>query len=123
MGSPALSGEQLDEESVCRSCDGLHGRVHPESLERHIVHCPSYIWGPLATRFTLFGLMKQLVIVLREAGVPRDLIRTERLRGLRATDRSRPGDVVVGFYGEDSHLVIDASVTSVYISQLDSTAV
>ena len=37
------------------------------------------------------------------------------MRGLRASDRSRPGDVVVlDFYGPDHHLVIDASVTSIY---------
>ena len=37
------------------------------------------------------------------------------MRGLRASDRSRPGDVVVlDFYGPDHHLVIDAAVTSIY---------
>ena len=57
--------------------------------------------------------MKQLVI-LKAAGVHPDRIRIE-MRGLRATDRSRPGVVVVliDFYGPDHHLVIiAASVTS-----------
>ena len=108
IGSPALGGEQLDEDSPCKSC-GLCSTT-PEAMERHTVHCPMG-----ASRHTLHsGLMKQLVVILKAAGVHPDRIRIE-MRGLRASDRSRPGDVVVlDFYGPDHHLVIDDAATSIY---------
>ena len=51
---------------------------------------------------------------MREAGVPDATVVTEA-RGLRAADRSRPGDVVaLDFFADGHHLVIDAVMTIVY---------
>jgi len=50
----------------------------------------------------------------REAGVPEASVVLEA-RGLRAADRSRPGDVVaLDFFANGRHLVIDAVLTTVY---------
>ena len=92
--------------------DSAAALLTPEAMERHTVHCPM-----AASRHTLHsGLMKQLVVILKAAGVHPDRIKIE-MRGLRASDRSRPGDVVVlDFYGPDHQLVIDdASVTYMHI--------
>ena len=60
------------------------------------------------------GLVMVLPNVLLEAGVPKSTILFE-MRGLRSTDRTRPGDVVaLNFFGLDRHLVIDAVVSTVY---------
>ena len=59
----------------------------------------------------LIGIIKS---ILTDAGIPAMAIVTEA-RGLRATDASRPGDVVVlDFFNEGKHLVIDVVLTSVY---------
>ena len=59
----------------------------------------------------LVGVIKTF---LREAGIP-DAAVVTKARGLRAADRSRPGDVVaLDFFAEGRHLVIDAVMTTVY---------
>ena len=53
-------------------------------------------------------------MILKEAGVPEASIVLEA-RGLRAGDRSRPGDVVaLDFFADGRHLVVDAVMTTVY---------
>jgi hypothetical protein len=60
------------------------------------------------------GLVGVIKTILRETGIPDAAVVTEA-RGLRAADRSRPGDVVaLDFFAEGRHLVIDAVMTTVY---------
>jgi len=57
------------------------------------------------------GLVGILVSILKDVGVPGMAVVTEA-KGLRAT---RPGDIVVlDFFAEGRHLVIDTVVTTVY---------
>ena len=52
--------------------------------------------------------------ILKEVGIP-DATIVKEARGLRATDRSRPGDVVaLDFFVDGRHLVIDAVMTTMY---------
>jgi hypothetical protein len=54
--------------------------------------------------------------ILRDAGVPDASVVLEA-RGLRATNRSRPGDVVaLDFFADGRHLFIDAVLTTVYMN-------
>jgi hypothetical protein len=60
------------------------------------------------------GLVGVIKAILKEAGVPDASVVLEA-RGLRATDRSRPGDIVaLDFFADGRHLVIDAVMTTVY---------
>ena len=64
------------------------------------------------------GLVGVIKTILREAGVPDAAVVTES-RGLRASDRSRPGDVVVlDFFADGRHLVIDAVMTTMYMNNV-----
>ena len=73
----------------------------PNGGMRHLFHA----W--------LVGVIK---LILRETGVPDASVVTEA-RGLRAADRSRPGDVVaLDFFTYGRHLVIDAVMTTVYMN-------
>ena len=79
-------------------------------MERHVVRCPN---GGMRHLFysKMVGVIKSC---LRDVGVPNVSIVLEA-RGLRAADRSRPGDVVaLDFFADVRHLVIDAVVTTVY---------
>ena len=59
----------------------------------------------------LVGILRS---ILRDFGLPDMAVVTES-RGLRSTDTSRHGDfVVLDFFAEGRHLVIDAVVTTVY---------
>ena len=60
------------------------------------------------------GLVGVIKTIMRETGVP-DATVVTRARGMRAADRSRPGDVVaLDFFADGRHLVIDAVMTTVY---------
>jgi len=60
------------------------------------------------------GLVGVLSSILRDVGIPYIAVVIEA-RGLRASDASRPGDVVVQeFFAEGRHLVDDDVVTIVY---------
>jgi hypothetical protein len=60
------------------------------------------------------GLVGVIKAILKEAGVPEASIVMEA-RGLRAADRTRPGDVVaLDFFADGRHLVVDAVMTTVY---------
>ncbi len=60
------------------------------------------------------GLVRALISILKDVGVPNMAVVTEA-RGFRAADASRPRDVVVlDFFAEGRHLVVDAVVTTVY---------
>jgi len=60
------------------------------------------------------GLVGVIKTILRESGVPEASLVLEA-RGLRAADSSRPGDVVVlDFFADGRHMVIDAVMTTVY---------
>ena len=108
-GSAALGSDRLQPGTTCKVCD-LPASADPEALERHSVRCPN--GGQ--RHFMHSGLVMVLLNVLLEAGVPRSTILFE-MRGLRSTDRTRPGDVVaLNFFGLDRHLVIDAVVSTVY---------
>ncbi len=60
------------------------------------------------------GLVGVIKAILKEASVPNASVVLEA-RGLRAADRSRPGDVLaLDFFADGRHLVIDAVLTTVY---------
>ena len=81
-----------------------------ESLERHVVTCPN---GGMRHLFHS-GLVGVIRTILRDAGVPYASVVLEA-KGLRETDRSRPGDVVaLDLFADGRHLVIDAVLTTVY---------
>jgi len=72
-------------------------------LERHVIRCPN---GGMRHLFhaRLVGAIKT---IMREVNVPDAAVVTEA-RGLRATVRSRPGDVVaLDIFADSRHLVID----------------
>ncbi len=81
-----------------------------ESLERHVVRCPNR-----GMRYMMHsGLVGIHVSTLKEVEIPEMAIVIEA-RGLRTANASRPGDVVVlDFFAEGRHLVVDAVVTTVY---------
>jgi len=82
-------------------------------LERHEVRCPN---GGMRHMFHA-GLVGVIKTIMREVGVPADAALVTEARGLRAADRSRPGDVVaLDFFADDRHLVIDAVMTTVYMN-------
>jgi hypothetical protein len=61
-----------------------------------------------------YGLVQVLKSIIKDVGIPDIAVVTEA-RGLRSSDASRPGDVVVlDFFRDGQHLVIDAVVTTVY---------
>jgi len=94
----------------CPQC-GIHAR-QAEPLERHVVRCPN---GGMRHLFHA-GLVGVIKTILREAGVPDASVVLEA-RGLRAADRSRPGDVVaLDFFADGRHMVIDAVLTTVYMN-------
>jgi len=58
-------------------------------------------------------LVGVLTSIFKDVGI-RDIEVVTEARGLRAADASRPGDVVVlVFFAEDMHLVVDVVVTIV----------
>jgi hypothetical protein len=60
------------------------------------------------------GLVSVIKSILKEAAAPDASIVLEA-RGLRASDRTRPGDTVAqDFFANGRHMVIDAVMTSVY---------
>jgi hypothetical protein len=62
------------------------------------------------------GLVSVIKSIMRDAGVPEAAIVLEA-RGLRAADRSRPGDVVAqDFFANGRHLVIDEVMFTVYMN-------
>ena len=68
------------------------------------------------------GLIKTLRGIVEESGVPKATI--VEARGMRADDRSRPGDLVVLDFAEGGrHLVIDGVVTIVYRNSVMSKVV
>ena len=77
-----------------------------ESLERHSVTCAFGVYRhPIHN-----GLVLQIVAIAKEAGFPGDSIEVE-LRGMRALDDTRPGDLVaLDFYGDGHHLVLYPAV-------------
>jgi hypothetical protein len=59
------------------------------------------------------GLVGVIRSILKDVGIP-DLTMVTEARGLRSADATRPRDVVVlDFFAEGRHLVIDAVVTTV----------
>ena len=53
---------------------------------------------------------------MKEAEVPAASVVLEA-RGLRATDRNKPGDIVaLDFFADDRHFVIDAVMTTMYMN-------
>ncbi len=59
-------------------------------------------------------LVGVLVSILKDVGIP-DMAVVIEVKGLRAADASRPGDVVfMDHFAEGRHLVIDAVVMTVY---------
>ncbi len=60
------------------------------------------------------GLVGVIKAILKEVGVPDASVVLEA-RGLRATDKSRSGDIIaLDFFADGRHLVIDAVMTTVY---------
>jgi hypothetical protein len=60
------------------------------------------------------GIVNVFKTIPRDVGVLEAAIVIEA-RGLRAEDRSKPGDVVaLDFFADGHHLVIDAAMTAVY---------
>ena len=60
------------------------------------------------------GLVGVMTSILRDVGIPNIAIGIEA-RELRVTDAARLGDVVVlDFFAEDMHIVVDVVVTTVY---------
>jgi len=60
------------------------------------------------------GMVSVIVSILKDGGVPDMAIVTEA-RGLRDADATRPVDVVVlDFFADGRHLVIDVVVTTIY---------
>jgi len=60
------------------------------------------------------GLVGVLTSILGDVGIP-DIVVVTKARGQCATNASRPGDVVVlDFFAEGMHLVVDVVVTTVY---------
>ena len=58
-------------------------------------------------------LVSVLVSIMKDVGMP-DMAVVIEARGLRAADASKPRDVVVlDFFAEGRHLVVDAVVTTV----------
>ncbi len=85
-----------------------------ESLERHVVRCPNGDMRHLMHA----GLVGVIKLILKKAGVP-DALVVQEARGLRATDRSRPGNVVtVDFFADGRHIVNDVVMTTVYINTM-----
>jgi hypothetical protein len=60
------------------------------------------------------GLVQVLKSIIKDVGIP-DIVVVTEARGLRSSDASRPGDVVVlDFFQDGQHLLINAVVTTVY---------
>ena len=60
------------------------------------------------------GLVGVIRSIPKDVGI-QDLAIITKARGVRSKDATRPGDVVVlDFFAEGMHLVIDAVVTTVY---------
>ena len=63
----------------------------------------------------LAGLVRVLTSIFKDVGEPYMVVDVTEARGPRAADASRPRDVVVlYFFAEGHHMVIDAVVTTVY---------
>ena len=108
-GAPTLGRERLTPSSTrCPQC-GLSATAE-ESLERHVVRCPN---GGMRHKMHS-GLVQVIKSIIKDVGIPDIAVVTEA-RGLRSSDASRPGDVVVlDFFRDGQHLVLDAVVTTVY---------
>ncbi|WP_210160275.1 hypothetical protein, partial [Escherichia coli] len=107
-GAPSLGWERLSSSTRCRQC-GLFDSAD-ELLERHVVHCPN---GDMRHRMH-YGMVQVLKSIIKDVGI-RDIAIFTEARGLRSSDASRPGDVVVlDFFRDGQHMVIDAMVTTLY---------
>jgi hypothetical protein len=107
-GAPSLGRERISSSTRCPQC-GLSATAD-ESLERHVVRCPN---GGMRHSMH-YGLVQILKSIIKDVGIPDTAVVT-KARGLRSSDASRPGDVVVSdFFRDGQHLVIDAVVTIVY---------
>jgi len=107
-GAPSLGRERITSSTRCPLC-GLTASID-ESLERHVVRCPN---GGMRHRMH-YGVVQVLKSIIKDVGIPEISVVTEA-RGLRSSDASRPGDVVVlDFFKDGQHLVIDVVVTMVY---------
>ena len=107
-GAPCLGRERITSSTRCPQC-GLTASTD-ESLERHVVRCPN---GGMR-HIMHYGLVQVLKSIIKDVGIPEISVVTEA-RGLRSSYASRPGDVVVlDFFRDGQHLVIDAVVTTVY---------
>jgi hypothetical protein len=81
-----------------------------ESLERHVVRFPN---GDMR-HVVHSGLVGVLKSIIKDVGILDIAVVTEA-RGLRSSDASRPGDVVVlDFFRDGQHLVTDVVITTVY---------
>jgi len=108
IGAPSLGRERLTSSTRCPQC-GLFASVD-ESLERLVVRCPN---GGMRHKMH-YGLVQVLKSIIKDVGIPNIAVVTEA-RGLRSSDASRPGDVVVlDFFRDGQHLVIDVVVTTVH---------
>jgi len=69
----------------------------PNGGMRHIMH---------------YGLVQVLKSIIKDVGIP-DIAGVTEARGLRSSNASRPGDVVVlDFFRDGHHLVIDVVVAT-----------
>ena len=111
-GAPSLGRERLTSFNRCPQC-GLSISTD-ESLERHVVRCPN---GGMRHKMH-YGLVQVLKSIIKDVGILDIAVVTEA-RGLRSSDSSRPGDVVViNFFRDGQHMVIDVVVTTVYRNTL-----
>jgi hypothetical protein len=106
-----LCRHRLSAASRCSQCGLTMG--FEESLDSHAVsvQCPN---GGMRHMMhaRLVGAIRSIV---RDIGLP-DMEVITKTRGLRTRDATRPGDVVVvlDFFAERKHVVIDAVATTVY---------
>ncbi len=73
------------------------------------------LYGPVWSRTVPVQVLYSTVIksIIKDAGIP-DIAAVTEARGLRSYDASRPGDVVVlDFFRDGQHLVLDVVVTIV----------
>ena len=106
--APSLGRERLTSSIRCPQC-GLSACAD-ESLERYVVRCPN---GGMRHKMH-YGLVEVLKSIIKDVGI-RDMAVVTEARGLRSSYASRPGDVVVlDFFRDGQHLVIDVVVTTIY---------
>jgi hypothetical protein len=112
IGAPSLGRERLASFTRCPQC-GLSASA-VESLERNVVRCPN---GGMR-HMMHYGLVQVLKSIIKDVG-KRDIAVVTEARGLRPSNASRPGDVVVlDPFRDGQHLVNDAVVTTNYRNTL-----